>query len=65
MRLAPLNTMFTYEESVLHYADENGNLGLNEARKLLNDHDALITDYVADTNDTQLNAESLLEWLGY
>ena len=66
LRLAPLRIMCTtYEESVLYFADENGNLGLNEACKLLNDHDASLTDYVAETNDTGLNAESLLEWLGY
>ena len=58
--------MYTsFEDSVLAYADENGCLDLNDACNLLNQHDALLIDYVKDTGDRSLNAESMLSWLGY
>jgi hypothetical protein len=55
----------TYEDSVLDHADEHGCLDLNDACHLLNQHDALLTDYINETGDTSLNAEALLSWLGY
>ena len=57
--------MPTYEDSVLDAADDDGNLDLNDACHLLNQHDALLTDYISETGDKQLNAEGLLAWLGY
>ena len=58
--------MYTsFEDSVLHYADENGCLDLNDACNLLNQHDALITDYLTETGDKSLHAETMLAWLGY
>jgi hypothetical protein len=57
--------MFTYEDSVLEAADHDGNLDLNDACHLLNQHDALLTDYIRETGDKQLSAEALLAWLGY
>ena len=55
----------TYEESVLYYVDDDGRLDLNVACEVLNEHSALLTDYLTDTNDHQLHAETILEWLGY
>ena len=55
----------TFEESVLAAADESGRLDLNDACHLLNDHQALLTDYLADTGDHLLTAAGLLAWLGY
>jgi hypothetical protein len=57
--------MFTYEDSVLDHADDNGNLDLNDACQLCVDHQALLGDYVQETGDNQFNAEDLLGWLGY
>jgi hypothetical protein len=55
----------TYEDQVLSVTDDNGSLDLNDACHLLNQHDALLTDYIKDTGDRSLNAESMLAWLGY
>jgi hypothetical protein len=55
----------SYEESVIDHADDNGCLDLNDACHLLNQHDALLTDYINETGDRSLNAESMLTWLGY
>ena len=49
----------TYEESVLRYADNDGNLSLKVAKQLLEEHGFSLFD----TNER--NAEALLEWLGY
>ena len=55
----------TYEDQVLSVTDEDGCLDLNDACHLLNQHDALLTDYLQETGDKSLNAESMLAWLGY
>lgn len=56
---------FTYEDSVLAVANDEGCLDINDACILMNDHDALLTDYVSETGDRSFNAESMLAWLGY
>lgn len=55
----------SFEDSVLEYADDNGCLDLNDACHLLNQHEALLTDYLTETGDKSLNAEQMLAWLGY
>jgi hypothetical protein len=55
----------SYEDSVLAHTDETGSLDLNDACHLLNQHNALLTDYIKDTGDRSLNAEAMLAWLGY
>jgi hypothetical protein len=55
----------TYEDQVLSVTDEDGCLDLNAACHLLNQHDALLTDYLQKTGDKSLNAESMLAWLDY
>ena len=55
----------SYEDSVLASSNENGCLDLNDACHLLNQHDALLTDYITETRDNSLNAESMLACLGY
>ncbi len=55
----------TYEDQVLSVTNEDGCLDLNDACHLLNQHDALLTDYLQNTGDKSLNAESMLAWIGY
>lgn len=55
----------SFEESVIDHANENGCLDLNDACHLLNQHNVLLTDYITETGDQTLNAESMLAWLGY
>ena len=55
----------TYEDSVLAHTNDDGCLDLNDACHLLNQHEALLTDYLTETGDKSLNAESILAWLGY
>ena len=63
--------MFTYEESVLSYADMAGNLTHADAAQLLGDHGFTLADTYADNHGVswfaldQRNAEALLAWLGY
>jgi hypothetical protein len=63
--------VFTYEESVLSYADMAGNLTHADAAKLLGDHGFSINDIYAENNGVSWahldarNAEALLAWLGY
>ena len=63
--------MFTYEESVLSYADMAGNLTHADAAKLLGDHGFTLADTYADNHGVSWvhldarNAEALLAWLGY
>jgi hypothetical protein len=64
--------MFTsYEDSVLAVADENDNLSLKYATKLLADHGSTMDDVYADPGDVspialdERNAYALLNWLGY
>ena len=56
----------TYTASVLAHTDEYGNLTLATAKKLFADHG---NDYweahQQDGMPITLNAEKLLEWLGY
>ena len=66
-----LDNMFTYEESVLSFADEAGNLTHADASKLLADHGQTMEDFYADNHGVSWlhldarNAEALLAWLGY
>ena len=55
----------TYEDSVLAHTNDDGCLDLNDACHLLNQHEALLTDYLTETGDKSLNAEQMLAWLGY
>ena len=61
----------TYEESVLDAADENGNLSLEDARKLFADHSDRLDAIYEDNHGVSWaaldarNAEALLAWLGY
>lgn len=55
----------TYEDSVLAHTNDDGCLDLNDACHLLNQHHALLTDYLTETGDKSLNAEQMLAWLGY
>jgi hypothetical protein len=63
--------MFTYEESVLSYADMAGNLTHADAAQLLGDHGFTLADTYADNHGVSWvhldarNAEALLAWLGY
>ena len=60
-----------YEETVLSYADHNGNLSHGDASKLLADHGFTMGDLYADDHGVSWahldarNAEALLAWLGY
>lgn len=61
----------TYEDSVLSYTDQAGNLSHGDAAKLLADHGFSLEDIYADKHDVswvaldQRNGEALLAWLGY
>lgn len=61
----------TYEESVLDYADQDGNLSRGDAVQLLKDHGFTLEDVYADHHGVSWchldarNAEALLAWLGY
>jgi hypothetical protein len=63
--------MFTYEESVMSYADMAGNLTHADAAQLLGDHGFSIDDIYAENHGVSWahldarNAEALLAWLGY
>jgi hypothetical protein len=62
---------FTYEESVLDAADEDGNLSRADAVQLLKEHSFTLDDIYADNHGVswvaldERNAEALLAWLGY
>ncbi len=62
---------FTYEDSVLDAADENGNLSRSDASRLLSEHGFTLDDLYADNHGVSWvaldarNAEALLCWLGY
>jgi hypothetical protein len=61
----------TYEDSVLDYADQDGNLSHGDASRLLADHGFTLDDIYADNHGVSWchldarNAEALLAWLGY
>ena len=70
----PLGTMSyfcSYEDSVLDAADENGNLSLEDARKLFADHSDRLDAIYEDNHGISWvaldarNASALLNWLGY
>ena len=62
---------FTYEDSVLDAADDDGNLNRTDAVKLLAEHGFTLDDIYADNHGVSWvaldarNAEALLAWLGY
>lgn len=64
-------TFCTYEDSVLHAADDDGNLSRADACQLLEEHGFTLEDVYADSHGVswvQLdarNAEAMLAWLGY
>lgn len=66
-----LDNMFTFEESVLSYADGDGNLTSADAVQLLDEHGFTLNDLYADNHGVSWahldarNAEALLAWLGY
>ena len=61
----------SYEDAVLEVADENDNLSLKHAVKLLADHGFTMDDVYEDPGDVspialdERNAYALLNWLGY
>lgn len=61
----------TYEETVLDYADQDGNLSHGDACQLLQEHGFTMDDLYADSHGVNWchldarNAEALLAWLGY
>lgn len=65
------NMFTTYSESVLDFADHDGNLSHGDAAKLLADHGCCLDDVYADNHGVSWlhldarNAEALLAWLGY
>ena len=60
-----------YEDSVIGAADDQGNLTLKQAQRLLDDHGFTLSDLYEDDHDVcpvaldSRNAEALLSWLGY
>lgn len=64
-------TFFSFEESVLAYADHQGNLSRGDAAALLSEHGYSLSDLachqrgISWTELAQLNAQALLTWLGY
>jgi len=72
LRVPKESSMFiSYEDAVLEVADENDNLSLKYATKLLADHGFTMDDVYADPGDVspialdERNAYALLNWLGY
>jgi hypothetical protein len=58
--------LYTYEDSVLDAADEDGNLSAVDAARLVEDHSLLPSDAIGELGAVHwLNAETLLNWLGY
>lgn len=57
----------SYADSVLHYADDQGNLDADIAHQLLDEHSTDFDQLLLDgfPSDRLLNAEALLDWLGY
>ena len=62
---------FSYEESVIDAADENGNLSWPDAQRLFADHSERFDAVYEDNHGLpwvaldERNAEALLSWLGY
>ena len=63
--------MFTYRDSVLDHADDNGNLSQADAEQLLGEHGFTLAHVYADLQGFDsgavdaCDAETLLGWLGY
>lgn len=61
----------SYEESVLAYADHQGNLSRGDANQLLQEHGWSIADLAVHQHGlswselASFNAQALLDWLGY
>jgi hypothetical protein len=61
----------TYEDSVLEYADDDGNLSFEDTKRLLSDHGFSLSDIYEDNHNVSWveldarNAQALLNWLGY
>jgi hypothetical protein len=66
-----MSYFFSYEDSVLDAADENGNLSHADAVRLLADHSETLDAIYEDSHGVSQvaldarNAEALLAWLGY
>ena len=64
-------TPMSFEDSVLQYADQDGNLSLGDAQQLFSQHGFEFEEIYADNHDISWpaldarNAEALLAWLGY
>ena len=64
-------TFCTYEQSVLAYADHQGNLSRGDAAALLSEHGFSLPNLACHQRGiswaalAQFNAEALLSWLGY
>ena len=57
----------SYAESVLQYADDQGNLDADVVNQLLDEHDTTIENFLADgfPEADITNGEALLHWMGY
>lgn len=66
-----MDNRMTYEESVLDYVDQDGNLSHGDAVQLLREHGFTLDDIYADNHGVSWchldarNGEALLAWLGY
>lgn len=66
-----MDNQMTYEESVLDYVDQDGNLSHGDAVQLLREHGFTLDDIYADNHGVSWchldarNGEALLAWLGY
>ena len=58
--------MGDYAESFLAYADDQGQVDLDIAAQLLDEHDTNFDNIIADGYDEALtDGEALLHWIGY
>jgi hypothetical protein len=57
----------SYEQSVLRYADDQGNLDADIVDQLLEEHSTDAATLISDGFNPDLicNAQALLNWLGY
>ena len=57
----------SYAESVLQYADAQGNLDADVVNQLLDEHDTTLENFLADGFPEAVitNGEALLHWMGY
>lgn len=54
-----------YKKSVLAFADEYGCLSLKDAKRLFKDHGTDYWEAHKEGMPVTLNAQKLLDWLGY